>query len=174
MTRRAALALACACALACAAAAAPAQAQSFGAAAFVSAGNGVEIGSGDGQTIVQRSRLFIDIGARTWTDELREVTWGGSVRVEVEGRASVAFVPRAELEQHLGPLAIRPGAGVPMFIAPFTMVGVEGSLMGVLSLGRTLGVFGAVLIDAFFLGTDVPNDSAVLMFNGAIGVELAL
>jgi hypothetical protein len=137
-------------------------------------GTGLEVGGSGGGTVAARSPLFLDVGARTWTDEQPEVSWGGSLRVEVEGRASAAVVPFAEVQRPLGPLLLRPGVGVPFFFAPFTMLGLEGVLTARLGLGAGLALLAAVRVDAFFLGSDVPADSAVLMFNGACGVELAI
>lgn len=155
-------------------AAAPAQAQTRGTGLGIAAGTGVELGGGSAKTVTARSPFFLDLAARTWSSEQPDMMWGGSVRVEVEGRASVAIVPRAELLRRIGPLSVRPGAGVPFFFAPFTMLGVETGVTVVLDLGHGFGALATVTAAAFFLGSDVPKDSAVLMFNGVLGAELTL
>lgn len=154
--------------------ASPAAAQRRDTGLGLHAGTGLELGGGSGGTVALRTPLFIDLSARTATDEQPDPIWGGSLRVEVEGRASVAVVPRAELPRRLGPLRLRAGAGIPIFFAPFTMLGVELGLTAVLDLGHGLGASAGLSADAFFAGSDVPEGSAVLMFNGAVGVELAL
>jgi hypothetical protein len=90
-------------------------------------GSGLEIGGGEGsETVKQASPIFVDLDIRTWTDEQGAVIWGGSLRMEVEGKASIAAVPRLELRRMLGKLELRPGVAVPMFLSPFLMFGLEG------------------------------------------------
>lgn len=153
----------------------PAAAQTRGMGVALAAGTGLELGNGGGnEALAARSPLFVDVAARTWTDEEPRWSWGGSLRVEVEGRASVAIVPRVDLERKLGPLTLRPSAGLPFFFAPFTMFGAEAGVTGRMPIGGKVGVLATLLADAFVIGSDVPRDSAVLMFNGLIGVELGL
>lgn len=151
-----------------------AHAQTRGLGVQLASGSGLTIGSGDGNVVTLRSPLFLDAAVRTWSDEEPRFSWGGSLRLEIEGRASVAVVPRAEAVRKLGPIEIRPSAGLPVFFAPFTMAGFEGAVTAWLPLGRRAGVFATVFVDAFFLGDDVPDGAAVLMLNGAIGAELDL
>lgn len=153
---------------------APAAAQTRETGLGLAAGTGVELGGGSAETVALRTPFFLDLAGRTWTDEEPDLAWGGSLRVEVEGRASVAIVPRAELPRRIGPIRLRPGAGVPIFFAPFTMLGVEVGVTAALDLGHGLAATAALTADAFFAGSDVPEGAAVLMFNGALGVELEL
>lgn len=162
------------CAVVALCAATPAFAQTRGTGLGIAAGSGVSLGGGSARTVVLRSPFFLDLAARTWTDEQPEMMWGGSLRAEVEGRTSVAIVPRAELAKRFGPIVVRPGVGVPFFFAPFTMLGVEAGATAVLHLAHGFGALASLTVDAFFLGSDVPEGSAVLMFNGVLGVELAI
>lgn len=114
----------------------------------------------------------MDIHFRTWSSEDPSVALGGSVRVEVDGRSSVAIVPRAEYQLELGPVILRPGIGAPIFFAPFSMAGVEGTIGARLALTGPLGVVGTFAVDAFFFGSDVPDKSVVLMFNGTLGIDV--
>jgi hypothetical protein len=154
--------------------AAPALAQTRGTGLGLAAGTGVELGGGSGEAVILRSPFFLDLAARTWTDEQPDMMWGGSLRAEIEGRTSVAIVPRAELSRRVGPIAVRPSVGVPFFFAPFTMLGLEAGLTAVLDLGHGLGALATFTAAAFFLGSDVPEGSAVLMFNGVLGAELTI
>jgi hypothetical protein len=138
-------------------------------------GTGLEIGAGDGsKTVKQGSPLFVDLDVRTWTDEQGAIVYGGSLRMEVTGRASVAAVPRLELRRMLGPLELRPGVAVPLFLAPFLMFGVEGGLSVRLPIGAGFGVMGALTGAGFFFGDDVPKDSVVVMFSGSLGIDIQI
>lgn len=135
-------------------------------------GTGLSIGTGDASAVSKRSPLFIDLGARTWNDESPEWAWGGSLRLEVEGRASVGIVPRAELPHAIGPVTLRAIVGAPLFFAPFTLLGVEAGATATWKLAPRLGLFAAILFDAYVLGSDLPEGGALIMCNGALGVEL--
>lgn len=134
-------------------------------------GSGLSFGDGQKSVIVQRSPLFLDAAFRYWSSEQDWLVVGASGRVEIDGRTSVAAVPRLEYQLRFGPLALRPGVGLPFVIAPRTMFGVEGSFSARLELTGPLGLVGAIFADAYFLGDDVPDDSVVVMINGAIGVD---
>jgi hypothetical protein len=134
-------------------------------------GTGLAIGQGDAQAITRRSPMFLDVGARTWSDEQPEFAWGGSLRLEVEGRASVAIVPRAELPRSWGPFQVRATLGAPVFFAPFTMLGLEAGGVATWSFAPRMSLYVALLFDAFVIGSDLPRGSAMLMCNGAFGVE---
>ena len=161
--------------LVCLLAPAAARAQTLSKSVALTLGTGIELGNGQGrEVVVLRSPLFMDAAIRTWTDETPDLVMGGSIRVEVDRTTSVAGVPRVEINRRFGSLLLRPGIGVPIFFAPFSMVGVELSVGVVLSLGDGLSLVGGILIDAFFFGSDIPQGSSVVMFNGALGVELDL
>lgn len=140
----------------------------------VSAGTGLSLGNGQAEAVARRSPLFVEASLRTWTDEAPDVLLGGALRGEVEGRASIAGVARAELSRRLGRLEVRPGVAIPLFFAPFTMLGVETSLDLRIPVADVLSVGATMAASAFFVGSDVPEGATVLMFNGAVGVELLL
>jgi hypothetical protein len=142
---------------------------------MLTAGSGLSVGTGADAAVVRRTPLFVDAGAITWSSEEALVRAGGTVRVEVDGRVGVGVVPRIELGKRLGgPLSLRVGVAAPLFLAPYTMFGVEGVAGAVVHLGATLGISLTLFVDAFFLGDDLPQRSAVFMVNGALGVELYL
>lgn len=109
---------------------------------------------------------------RTWVDEQPDVAIGGSLRLEVEDRASAAIVPRAEYVKRFGPVVVRPGVALPFFFAPFTMIGVEASVVTRLDLAGGFGLYMMLMGDAYFAGSDVPRNSTIVMFNGLLGVDL--
>lgn len=153
---------------------ADALAQGYRVAIDATGGSGLSVGGGNGAASVQRSPMFVDVAVRTWEEEDPTLTYGASVRLEVEDRASAAIVPRVELTHSLGAIVIRPGVGIPVFFAPFTMAGLELSLDLGIPLGERVRVSGAIFVDAFVFGSDVPEGSAVLMFNGVLGVGIVL
>lgn len=172
MTARRSLALAAA--LAALAAAVPAQGQAPMDSVSATVGSGITLASGQATALTSRTPLFVDAAYRRWSSENPDLVWGASARVEVEGRTSLALVPRIELGTDLGPLTVRSGVAAPLVFAPFTLIGVEGSVTTRLALTPALGLTVSLLADAFFLGSDLPSGSVLVMFNGAVGVDLAL
>lgn len=138
-------------------------------------GSGITWGNGQADsTVSRRSPLFVDASLRTWSDESPTLYWGGSLRMEIEGRTSIAVVPRVELAKKLGSLTLIPGVGAALYFAPFSMVGVEVGTAIQLPLSDTFSLGGHVFLDGFFFGSDVPDDSAVIMLNLMFGAVLAL
>ena len=158
-------------------AAAPAHAKGQRATTQVGlqAGTGLSLGRGQGaETITHRTPIFLEASLRRWSDEFSDTVWGAALRAELEGGPSAAIVPRIELRRPFDGLEIRPGVGVPFFFAPFSLLGVEGSLAVRQKLSDGLGVLVLVSVDAYFWGSDLPKGSAVVMVNGALGVDLEL
>lgn len=138
-------------------------------------GSGITWGNGPADsTVSRRSPMLVDLSARTWSDEVQNIIWGGSVRLEIEGRTSIAIVPRVEMSKKLGSLSVLPGVGVPLFFSPFSMLGIELSTCVLMPLSDVFSLSGTAMFDGFFFGSDVPNDSAVIMFNLMLGATIAL
>ena len=140
---------------------------------FIGAGSGIEFGSGAKTSVIQQTPIFLDMGARTWSTERPQLVFGGSLRMEIQGRVSVGIVPRVEFARKVGFLSLSAGGGIPFFFAPFTMLGLEGIVTARMNFSDmdTFGIFASVFIDGFFWGSDIPAHSAVVMVNGVAGVK---
>ncbi len=135
-------------------------------------GTGATLGGAADGMVALRSPVFWDLGLASWTDE-DPVWWlGGGLRGEIESRASVAVSARVGLTAREGPLAARPYLGATWFFAPFAMFGPELGVDVSFTLIGPVAVFARLYVDAFFTGSDVPQGSAVVMTNGALGVEV--
>ncbi|MGE0786452.1 MAG: hypothetical protein AB7S26_12350 [Sandaracinaceae bacterium] len=135
-------------------------------------GVGATLGGVADSMVVLRSPAFLDVGLSTWSDE-DPIWWlGGSVRAEVENRASVAATLRVGLSVSAEILTARPYIGAAWFFAPFALFGPELGVDLSLSIAGPFAIFGRVYADAFFTGSDVPDGTVVVMLNGALGVEV--
>jgi hypothetical protein len=139
--------------------------------AQVTGGSGVSIGDGGDRAVVLRTPVFVDLGLATYSDLDASWWFGGSVRIEMDGRASIGGTVRIGLVGELEPLVFRPYAGIAAFLAPFTLLGVEGGLDVYLPLVGSFGLLGRVFADAFLYGSDLPQSGVLVMVNGSIGVE---
>lgn len=135
-------------------------------------GSGAMVGGSADAIVALRSPTFFDLGVATWSDD-DPVWWlGGGLRAEFESRASIAVTARLGLAAHEGPLTVRPYFGAAWFFAPFALFGPELGVDVAFEVLGALSIFARGYVDAFFTGSDVPQDSAVVMFNGAAGVEV--
>jgi hypothetical protein len=98
--------------------------------------------------------------------------FGGALRMELTGVHGVAGILRAQLRHPFGPLELRPGAGLPFYFAPRTMLGPEVSLGIKLGLSKDLGILINLAAAAFIIGDDVPRGSTVIMMHAFVGIEL--
>jgi hypothetical protein len=135
-------------------------------------GSGIMRGGHGGLAAAQRAPIFVDI-----TVLGAEETWllvGGSLRVELEDGRAVAGIPRIVLRHRLSKLELRPGAALPFYFAPKTMLGPEANLGARYALDNGFGIVGGVGVSAFMVGNDVPDGSTVVMFHLQLGVDLFL
>lgn len=152
-----------------------AAAQTPGRSINVLGGSGVSLGTGGGgQTTMLPSPATLDAGASFWNSERPDMVFGVAGRVELTGRTSLGVVPRVGLHREFGPITLRPSVAAVFFFSPFSLLGAEGAVTARYSLGGKLWVLGRVNVDAFFWGSDLPDNSTVVMINGALGVELEL
>jgi hypothetical protein len=137
-------------------------------------GSGIMRGSRGGLAAARASPIFLEASSRFFVDEERAVMFGGSIRMELEHSAGLAVVPRVELRHRWSKLELRPGLAIPIFLAPQTMVGPEVSVAARYDLFDRLGLLGMLSSAVFIEGTDVPDNSTLLMFNLLLGVELEI
>lgn len=136
----------------------------------VQLGAGYMSGGHGGLFSANRSPLGIDVQVLT----VREPRYliGGALRIELEGAHAVAGIVRFQLRHPLGPIELRPGIGLPFYIAPRTMLGPEAGVWGRLSFSQDLAMLLAFSAAAFVMGDDVPKGNTVIMLQIFLGVEL--
>jgi len=135
-------------------------------------GSGIMRGGHGGLAAAQRAPFFVDVTVLGAED-----TWllvGGSLRIELEDGRAVAGIPRIVLRHRLSKLELRPGAALPFYFAPKTMLGPEANLGARYALDNGFGIVGGVGVSAFMIGNDVPRGSTVVMFHLQLGVDLFL
>ncbi|MEM6960122.1 MAG: hypothetical protein AAF550_00090 [Myxococcota bacterium] len=138
-------------------------------------GSGISMASGQEDVVTRRTPIFLDAGVRTFVDTRPELAYAGAVRVEVDGRASVGVVARVEYSVPLTrTLTFRPQGGLNLFLAPFSMFGPELGFALRLALDPKAALVARGLIDGYLWGSDVPDDTALVMINGTLGLELLL
>ena len=151
------------------------EAQTPGRSVHALVGSGLSIGSaGGGNTAMLMSPVTIDAGASFWNSERPALIAGIAGRVELTGRTSLGIVPRLGFHRDFGIVSLRPSVALPVFLSPFSLLGVEGAVTARYALGDRFWAIARVAVAAFFWGSDLPDDSTLIMVNGALGAELQL
>lgn len=172
--RRMAALLVCAGLLGAIAGTSPVQAQAVEEWLDISGGlgTGVMRGGRGGLASAQRSPIYVDATALGVQESWLLV--GGSLRMELEDGRAVAAVPRVVLRHKMGKLELRPGAALPFYFAPKTMLGPEADLGLRFAMKNGFGLLANAGVAAFMVGNDVPHGTTVVMFNLQLGVDLFL
>jgi hypothetical protein len=140
----------------------------------VRSGSGLSIGGGDGQASMRHTPTYVEAGLHSWLEEEGSVVLGGALRVEVEGRVSIGGVVRAGLRWTSDMLELRPSIALAAILAPYTLIGPEAGLMTLLHIAPPLSVVIQIVVDGWLFGSDLAPSTALVMINGAAGVEVAL
>ncbi|MDD9970236.1 MAG: hypothetical protein OXR73_28605 [Myxococcales bacterium] len=135
---------------------------------------GIERSAGQGGGATALTPLMVDASVRMWTDEATRIAWGGSLIAELNSGGAIGIAPRIELRHGLGDLELRPGAALPFFVAPMTMLGPELSAGVRLPLSHGFGLLGGLAVTMFLVGNNVPEDATLLQLTGSLGIDLAL
>jgi hypothetical protein len=135
-------------------------------------GTGVMRGGRGGLASAQRSPIYVDATALGVQESWLLV--GGSLRMELEDGRAVAAVPRVVLRHKMGRFELRPGAAIPFYFAPKTMLGPEADLGLRFAMKNGFGLLANAGIAAFMVGNDVPHGTTVVMLNLQLGVDLFL
>jgi hypothetical protein len=151
-----------------------ATAQSLETIVTVSTGSGLSLGGAGGEVVKMRSPLFTEIDVGLVFDGDRQLEWTPGIIVELEGRVSLGFNPQVKRVMRFGPFGLYGSVGVPMFFAPFTLVGVEAALGGFWHIFGRLGVAAELKTDVFFAGTDIPESGIFAKIDFSLGIRVVL
>jgi hypothetical protein len=143
-------------------------------AAFVGSGLSFGTGSADenASLATRRSPTFLDLELNNWNPERPDPVLGAALRVEIDGRVGVALVPRAGVRRSRGSLDLRAAFGLPIFVAPFSLVGGEVAMGLGIPIGGGFALVTDVLVGAYFWGSDLPSGSALVKLDLRVGLEL--
>ncbi len=151
----------------------PARAQSVDLVIGVTGGTGLSLGTGDGDTVTLRSPIFLAVEVGVILDDDETLEWTPSMIFELEGRVSAGVDPTVKKLFYVGPFGIYGAVGVPFFFAPLTLLGAKTAIGGLFRLGR-FSVTLEVRINAFFAGSDLPDDGALVKVDAGLGLRFLL
>ena len=138
-----------------------------------SAGTGFSFGPGDGATVVMMTPTYVDIDVIYFNDERPKLEYVIGFTAELQGRVSAGIVPQLRFTTAQRPILLYGLIGVPLVFAPFVLFGVEAGAGVLWRINETVGLFGEVVVDLFFLGNDIPEDSMLTKLDGNLGVRIS-
>jgi hypothetical protein len=137
-----------------------------------SLGSGVSLGTGNGETVVLLSPLYIDADVIFYNSEFPKVEYVIGLQAELTGRVSAGIVPQMRLTTGPKKIMVYGLAGIPFVFAPFVMLGVEvgGGLLW--RVFPRVGVFIEVVADLFFIGNDLQDDGMLTQIDANLGIRI--
>jgi len=137
-----------------------------------SVGTGVRRAVGDGEAISQRAPTYLDVDVGFVFDHDFTSEWGLGMTLQLEDQAAFALTPQVRLVRGRIPWHFFLGAGVPVYVMPDTLLGLEFGTGLVFDVLDGVGLVGQGAVDWFFAGGDLPKDESLLVFNVSAGVRV--
>lgn len=138
-------------------------------------GTGVRRAPGpDGDALSQRTPAFFDLDIGAILDNDWSSEWGTGLTFQLEDQLAVAITPQVRLIRGENPWNFLIGAGVPIYVTPGTLYGLEVDAGGIYRFAESMGIIALAEAEYFFAGGDLPADGSVLMFNFGVGVRVLL
>ncbi|MBN2715112.1 MAG: hypothetical protein JXX14_04605 [Deltaproteobacteria bacterium] len=138
-----------------------------------SAGTGLSLGPGDGRTVVMMSPMYIDLDFIYANDERPQFELGVGLQAELQGRVSAGVVPQLRYTSGPGPAMWYGLLGAPLVVAPFALFGIEAGGGFLWRLEPAFGLFGEIVVDYFFLGSDLQDSGVLIQLDCNFGVRVS-
>jgi hypothetical protein len=148
-----------------------ARAQTITVNVGASVGTGMEIGA-VASTEVRRSPTFVVVNAGFLLDNDRRFELGAALIMELEGRVGIAVEPQLRIHAFTKLIRLYLVAGVPIFVAPYTLYGASLGPGASYHLKR-FSVFVEGLLRAYPFGSDLPDGMALFHADLLAGARYA-
>ncbi|MCP4606292.1 MAG: hypothetical protein GY847_38240 [Proteobacteria bacterium] len=137
-----------------------------------SAGSGASFGSGDGETTVLLSPIFMDVDIIYYNDEMPKIEYVIGFQAELQGRVSAGIIPQLRLTNGPREWMVYGLIGAPLVFAPFVMFGVEAGGGLLWKFHPRYGAFAEIVLDLFIIGNDLPDDGILAQLDANIGFRM--
>ena len=137
-----------------------------------SLGSGASLGTGNGETVVLMSPLYLDADIIFYNSEFPKMEYVIGLQAELTGRVSAGVVPQLRLTTGPRNIMVYGLAGVPFVFAPFVMLGVEVGGGVLWRVFPRVGAFAEIVSDLFFIGNDLQDDGMLTQIDANIGIRI--
>ena len=149
-----------------------AQAQSLDLKFDSAVSSGIIVGPAGREVSIGRSPLLLDLDLAFIFDDDQTLEWVMGTLIQMEYTPAVALNPQVRLRRRKGPFEGFAGLGVPVYIAPLTRIGTEFSFGFSFPAESALAFLANINLRTYFMGDDLPDETTVFMFTGAVGLRL--
>jgi hypothetical protein len=142
-------------------------------------GSGVSLAGTGGKTLMRRSPVFlaVDVGFRH--PALPWLEFAPTLLLELEGRVAFGLMPKLRAFAPLSRGRTRPSRmllfgslGVPVFIAPYTLVGVAAGVGVGVQLHEHFALVAEGTAAGYFLGSDLIEGGALGKLDVQVGLRV--
>jgi hypothetical protein len=136
--------------------------------------SGLMLGPAGREVALGRAPLLLDLDMAMILDNDHAHEWVLGSMVQMEHTVAFALNPQVRLVRTNDYFEGYAGFGIPVFIEPKTRLGTELSFGFAFPPKSNLAFLASVSVATYFMGSDLPDDSTVFTFNGAVGLRLRL
>ncbi len=138
----------------------------------IMAGTGLSLAGSDGVTYGRRSPAFLlaEVGLRH--PDLMWLEFAPALLLEMEGRVGFGLLPRVRAfvpTKRLHPYGV---LGLPIFVAPYSMLGVQAGFGFTLDLHKRVALVAEFTGNVFFWGSDLMTSSVLGKLDSSFGVRV--
>jgi hypothetical protein len=151
-----------------------AQAQEMDTFLGLSLGTGMTMGKPGDAMQIKRSPVFLEVDVGLVFDEDFDWEWTPSLILEVDGRVALGVNPTVKRVVRFKWFSFYGGLGVPFFFAPYTLLGLEAAIGGIYYIIPKFAAVVEFRANVFFIGSDLPDGSALAKLDFAFGVRVDL
>ena len=137
-------------------------------------GTGLSLGSSDAGSVVHRTPSFVALDLAGRLDIYPGWEVACAVELPVEQTPAAGVTPRIRRVTRLPVVHGTISLGMPMYLAPYTLLGGEVALGARYLFFRPFEAFAIISAAVFPSGSDLPVDGSLTMFNLVIGARVPL
>lgn len=147
-------------------------AEKIGTTASVMAGTGISLAGQAKRTLGARSPTFLLGEIGLVHPDLDWLELAPTLMLEVEGRVGVGVMPKLRARLPGKRLRVWGVVGLPMFFAPYSMIGAQGGAGAALAVHSRIAIVAEFTGTGYFWGSDVPKGSAVAKLDATLGLRV--
>lgn len=118
------------------------------------------------------SPMYVDLDIIYYNDERPKFELVVGFQAELQGRVSAGVIPQFRITTGPGPFMWYGLLGAPLVFAPFALFGVEAGGGFLWRFSEKFGVFAELVVDYFFLGSDLQESGVLIQLDSNVGVRL--
>jgi hypothetical protein len=149
-----------------------APAEKLQVSATVMAGTGISLVGVNKHTYADRSPTFLIGEVGIVHPQVDWLELAPSMMLEVEGRVGVALLPKIRARLPGKRVRLWALAGLPIFVAPYSMLGVQAGFGLSIALHKRIALVGEFSASAYVWGSDLMKKSALGKLDETFGIKV--